>query len=305
MRSTPTQPVACARGSTCGFTLIELIVVVLLLTVVIGMTATLTLKPLQAYGNVRLRAALTDTTEAATRRMGRDIRSALPNSLRVGGGGLAFELLHVLDGARYRVEAGVNPSTVDHMPATHWLDFTGQEDSFNILGRFQELGLAYGVGSPAGYRLAIYPTEAAIYNDAATAANPGVITSGVAGGFQLADEGDEDRIALSPTLQFSLASPRQRVYVVDTPVSYLCDLGTEQLVRYSGYAIASAQPVDGSVVPLSAGNIALLATNVTGCDFRYNTSTATHSGLVTIDLTVARDGESARLLHQIHVSNSP
>ena len=305
MPSEPTQPVGCARGSNSGFSLIELIVVVLLLSVVIGMTATLTLKPLQAYGNVRLRASLTDTTEAATRRMGRDIRSALPNSLRVGGGGLAFELLHVLDGARYRAEAGVNPSTVDHTPATHWLDFTGQEDSFDILGRFQELGLAYGVGSPAGYRVAIYPTEAAIYSDAATASNPGVITSGVTGGFQLVDEGDEDRIVLTPTLQFRLASPRQRMYVVDTPVSYLCDLGTEQLVRYSGYAIASAQPVDGSVVPLSAGNIALLATNVTGCDFRYNTSTATHSGLVTIDLTVARDGESARLLHQIHVSNSP
>ena len=307
MRVTPSIPDSRARASTCGFTLIELIVVVLILSVVMGMTASIMLKPIQAYGDVRRRAALTDTAEAATRRMGRDIRSALPNSLRVAGGGLALELLHVLDGARYRAEAGVNPTTVDHTPATHWLDFTEQEDSFNILGRFQELGLAYGVGSPAGYRLAIYPTEAAIYVDAAAGSDPGVITSGAAGGFQLVDETDEDRILLNPgfELQFRLASPRQRVYVVDAPVSYVCDLGTEQLVRYSGYAIASAQPTDGSVVPLSAGNIDLLATNVTGCDFRYNTSTATHSGLVTIDLTVGQDGESARLLHQIHVSNAP
>ncbi len=304
MRAIPRNP--RSRGSTCGFTLIELVVVVVLLSVVMGMTATLTLKPLQAYGNVRLRAALTDTAESATRRMGRDIRSALPNSLRVAGGGLALELLHVLDGARYRAEAGVNTSTsVVHTLDTHWLDFTDQEDSFNILGGFQELGLAYGVGSPAGYRLAIYPTEAAIYNDAATSANPGVITSGVAGGFQLADEVDEDRIVLTPTLKFRLASPRQRVFVVDTPVTYLCDLATEELTRYSGYSIASAQPTDGSVVPLSAGGIALLATNVTGCDFRYNTSTAAHSGLVTIDLTIAQDGEGVRLLHQIHVSNTP
>ncbi len=186
MRVTSTISGSRPRASTRGFTLIELIVVMLLLSVVIGMTATLTLKPLEAYRDVRVRATLTDSAEAATRRMGRDIRSALPNSLRVAGGGQVLELLHVLDGARYRAEAGVNPSTVDHTPATHWLDFTVQETGFNILGRFLELGLAYGVGSPAGYRVAIYPTEAAIYNDAATSANPGVITSGVAGGFQLA-----------------------------------------------------------------------------------------------------------------------
>ncbi len=306
MRATPTNPGSRARASTGGFTLIELVIVVMLLSVTMGMTASLTLKPLQAYGNVRLRAALTDTAEAPTRRIGRDVHSALPNSLRIAGGGLALELLHVLDGARYRAQGGVNPSTVVHTLATHWLDFTVQEDSFNILGSFQELGLAYGVGSPAGYRLAIYPTEAAIYNDAATGADPGVITIGAAGAFQLADETDEDRIVLNPgfEMQFRLASPRQRLFVVDTPVSYICDLVTEQLWRYSGYAIASAQPTDGSVAPL-AGNGDLLATNVTGCDFRYNTSTASHSGLATLDLTIGQDGESARLLHQIHVSNTP
>ena len=307
MRSTAKNRGSRVHGSTCGFTLIELIVVVMLLSVMMGMTASLTLKPLQAYANVRLRAGLTDTAESSTRRMGRDVRSALPNSLRVAGGGLALELLHVLDGARYRAEGGVNPSAVDHTPATHWLDFTGQEDSFNILGRFQELGLGYAVGSPADYRLAIYPTEAALYVDAALGSDPGVISSGAAGAFQLVDEGDEDRIVLNPgfEIQFRLASPRQRVYVVDTPVSYVCDLGTAELTRYSGYAIASVQPTDGSIVPLSAGNTALLATSVTGCDFRYNTSTATHSGLLTIDLTISREGESVRLLHQIHVSNTP
>ena len=39
-------------GAERGFTLIELVVVVLVLSVVVGMTATLTLKPLEAYGEV-------------------------------------------------------------------------------------------------------------------------------------------------------------------------------------------------------------------------------------------------------------
>ncbi len=85
-------------GAERGFTLIELVVVVLVLSVVVGMTATLTIKPLEAYGDVRLRTALTDSAEAATRRIRRDIRSALPNSVRVSGDGLKLELIHVVDG---------------------------------------------------------------------------------------------------------------------------------------------------------------------------------------------------------------
>ncbi len=307
MRAHAATPAQNPRTARAGFSLIELIVVVLVLSVMMGMTASLTLKPLQAYSDVRLRTILTDSAEAATRRMGRDLRSALPNSTRVSVDGRKLELLHVLDGARYRGQGGTNPSTVDHTAATDWFDFTGQEDSFNILGRFQQLGLAYGVGSPAGYRLAVYPTEATIYADAAAGADPGVITSGAAGVFQLADDGDEDQVQINGgfEMQFRLSSPRQRMYVVDTPVSFICDLGAGTLTRYWGYAIAAAQPEDPAVAPLSAGNSARVANDITGCDIDYTTSTATHSGLIKIDLTAGRDGEQVRLLQQIHVSNSP
>ena len=290
-----------------GFTLIELIVVVLLLSVVVGMTSTLVLRPLEGYADVRRRTALTDSAERATRRIGRDIRAALPNSVRVSVDGQKLELIHVLDGARYRAEGGVNPSTVDHTAATDWLDFTGQETSYNALGRFQELNLGYGVGSPAGYRIAIYPTETTLYSDAATAADPGVITQGAAGAFQLADDGDEDQVQLNAgfEMRFRLASPRQRFYVVDTPVTYICDVGAGTLVRYWGYAIAAVQPEDPSVNPLLSGSSATLANDISGCDFSYTTSTATHSGLVTIDLAVSRGTEQVRLLQQVHVSNAP
>ena len=162
-------------------------------------------------------------------------------------------------------------------------------------------------GSPAGYRLAIYPTEATIYADAAAGADPGVITSGAAGVFQLADDGDEDQVQINGgfEMQFRLSSPRQRMYVVDTPVSFICDPGAGTLTRYWGYAIAAAQPEDPAVAPLSAGNSARVANDITSCDIDYTTSTATHSGLITIDLTAGRDGEQVRLLQQIHVSNSP
>ncbi|MEE9280445.1 MAG: prepilin-type N-terminal cleavage/methylation domain-containing protein [Myxococcota bacterium] len=290
-----------------GFTLVELIVVLILLSVVVGMTSTLTLRPLEAYADVRRRTALTDLAEGATRRISRDIRAALPNSVRISVDGQKLELIHVLDGARYRADGGVNPSTVDHTAATDWLDFTGQETSFNVLGRFQQLNLAYGVGSPAGYRLAIYPTETTLYADAATAADPGVITQGAAGVFQLANDGDEDQVQLNAgfEMRFRLASPRQRLYVVDTPMTYICDVGVGTLVRHWGYAIAAVQPEDPSVNPLLSGSSARLANSISACAFSYSTATATHSGLVTIDLAVSSGTEQVRLLQQVHVSNAP
>jgi MSHA biogenesis protein MshO len=310
MHSTCTTNDESWLGAERGFTLIELVVVVLVLSVVVGMTATLTIKPLQAYGDVRLRTALTNSAEAATRRIRREIRSALPNSVRVSADGRKLELIHVVDGARYRAEAGVNPvpSSADHTADTDWIDFTAQDGSFNILGRFQQLGLGYGVASPAGYRIAIYPTETSTYADAESpVTSPSVITSGAAGVFQLANDGDEDQIQIAggSEMQFPLSSPRQRVYIVDTAISYICDLGAQTLTRYWSYAIESTQPEDPTVSPLVGGNAARLANDVAACDFRYSTPTATHSGLVTLDLTVSRGGEQARLLQQVHVGNTP
>ena len=147
------------RAARAGFTLIELIVVMILLSVMLGMTASLTPKPLQAYSDVRLRTILTDSAEAATQRMGRDLRAALPNSTRISVDGRKLELLHVLDGARYR-EPGLAriPTTVDHT-ARHGLArlHRSRRTASTSWVAFTELGLAYGVGSPAGYRLAIYP----------------------------------------------------------------------------------------------------------------------------------------------------
>lgn len=295
------------RADEGGFTLVELVVVVTVMTVMVGIMSTLTLKPLQAYGDVRLRTALTDSAEAATRRIVRDVRSALPNSVRVSVDGFKLELLHVIDGARYRAVGGTNPSAADHTDPTDWLDFTEQDDSFNILGRFTQLGLAYDTDSPLGYRIAIYPTETVVYEDAENGADPGIISAGAAGTFQIADDGDEDqiRIAAGSELQFELASPRQRVYIVDTPVTYVCDTTAQTLTRYWGYAIEAVQPEDPAADPLLSGSGARLANDVTGCDFRYRTATATRSGLVTLDVTVSRGGEQVRLLQQVHVSSAP
>jgi MSHA biogenesis protein MshO len=44
---------------------------------------------------------------------------------------------------------------------------------------------------------------------------------------------------------------------------------------------------------------------VAGCSFSYSQGTSSRAGLVTIDVTIRRDGETVRLLQQVHVLNAP
>lgn len=292
------------RRRVAGVTLIELVVTLVLSAIVAGLIGSFIARPFEGYSHARVRADLVDGAEGALVRMAREVRLALPNSVRVAAGGLVLELLHTVDGARYRASAGVNPSAQDHSAATDWLDFASADAQWNVLGRFSNLAFAYGAPLAAGHRVALYPTGSGVWSDAASGANPGTITP--AGTLiTLADDGDEDQLALSSAFRFALASPRQRLYLVDGPITFRCDPAAGTLTRYSGYAPAASQPTDPAAAPLSSASAALLAESVSACAFAYDAGTATRGGLVTLALTLARAGEQVRMAWQVHVDNAP
>ena len=107
--------------------------------------------------------------------------------------------------------------------------------------------------------------------------------------------------------EFATRSPRQRVYLIDTPVSFLCDTAAGTLTRYSGYAITSNQADRDTAAELLAagGTAALMSDNLTACTFTYTPGTAQRAGLVSISLTVGQDGENIVLLQQVHIDNVP
>ena len=53
------------------------------------------------------------------------------------------------------------------------------------------------------------------------------------------------------------------------PVSYLCDTAAGTLTRYSGYAIASAQPASAAALTAAGATAALVAADVARCQFTY------------------------------------
>lgn len=253
-----------------GFTLIELVIVMVVGGILATMTTSIITLPVKAYIDSTRRATLTDSAELALRRMQRDIRRALPNSIRITNSGTEIELLHVSDGGRYRAKLSGDGSGDK-------LDFTTNDTSFDVIGTLNN--------SPAAgsklvvYNLGVSPANAYADENTATIAASSTTT----------------QIDISPAKKFPLKSPEQRFFIIDSKISYTCSGNT--LNRVETFFITPADPVVG---------IQTKTNNTLLCDFSYDAGSSTRAGLVTLSLTLTDDAnESITLIHQVHVDNQP
>jgi MSHA biogenesis protein MshO len=78
-----------------GFTLIELVITIAVGSAVVAFMALFIVTPMSTYTAQTRRAMLVDAADSALRFIGRDLRAALPNSVRVSASGsvTALELL--------------------------------------------------------------------------------------------------------------------------------------------------------------------------------------------------------------------
>jgi MSHA biogenesis protein MshO len=264
-----------------GFTLVEAIAVTVITGILAAIVAVFIRTPVQGYFDTVRRALLTDTADTTLRRISRDLRLALPTSIRVasGGGKIYLEFLQTRTGGRYRAE----PTDTG---TGNILDFaSGGDASFDVLGP--------AVPVASGNQVVIYNLGIA-GADAYAGDNRRLITS----------NGSVTQVAFAPTgTPFPFTSPGQRFHVVDTPVTYECDPGAGTLRRYWNYTIASAQPTP----PAGSTTVsALLADGVADCTFTYDPSPAhQRTGTVSLRLRLASEGETVNLFQQVHVSNVP
>ena len=84
-----------ARVGNHGFTLVEAIIVIVLTGILAGVVAVFLVIPVTGYFDVARRAELTDTADTALRRISRDLRLALPNSIRVTSCNTAIEFIPI------------------------------------------------------------------------------------------------------------------------------------------------------------------------------------------------------------------
>ncbi|HSZ08824.1 MAG TPA: prepilin-type N-terminal cleavage/methylation domain-containing protein [Steroidobacteraceae bacterium] len=282
-----------------GFTLVELVITIAVSSVVVAFMAMFIVTPMTIYTAQTRRAMLVDEADSALRFIGRDLRAALPNSVRVTASGsvTALELLATADGARYQNSGPLsNPALA--------LDLTAADGAFATTVPFTQLTLPW---TSSAYYLAIYnvgvPGADAYQTPPPT---PNVITpAGTTITISAGATANQNLVTLSPAFQFAFGSPGQRVFLVSGPVSYLCDTAAATLTRYSGYTIASAQPASAAALNAAGATAALVAGNVAGCQFVLSAGTAQRNGLATLTLQITQSGESVQLLHQVNVVNAP
>lgn len=276
-------------------TLIELIIVITLTAIVMTFLAMFLITPIHAYADESTRAQLVDAADGALRLLGRDLRAALPNSVRVttNGGTVALEFLATIDGARYRDDGPLGD-------ASRWLDFTTPDGAFATTVPFSQITPPWT--SSTAY-LAIYNVGVPGANayDLANVITPPGTTINIAAG----SAANEQLVTLNPAFKFAWGSPGKRVYLVSGPVSYVCDPAAGTLTRYSGYPISATQAADGATLSAAGATAGLVASAVSACQFSYAPGTAARAGLATLTLQLAQGGQQIQLLSQVHLVNAP
>lgn len=284
-----------------GFTLVELILVIALSALVAAMVGSVLSRPLDNFVGQSRRAELVDRGVVALSRMQRDIRLAVPNSLRVSADGQALELLNIHSAARYRPNRSGSDSLTFASGTATSCTATGQRcDAFQLL----EPSL-----DPSGVRWLVLYNIGAESAGAALAgsnlwayANPGVVTpsgttfaalSGAPSGESLL------QVTTPAAFRFAYASPQRRVYLADSVVGYRCVGG--ELRRYQYADLLAALPAS---IPAAASS-AVLAADVAGCTFSYRRGTGSRAGLASLRLRLSLGGESVELTEQVHIDNAP
>lgn len=273
-----------SKFKRAGFTLIEMVVAIAIMSIVAAAMAVFIRRPVESYVASVGRAELGDVADTALRRIIRDLQLALPNSVRVsnpGGAGTAFylELLITSGGGRYRASpTGAGAGNI--------LDFTAADASFDVLSPMPAFA---GGESIVIYNLGSGFTGADAY--AAASNNRALYASN-----------NGTAITLSAPKLFPLASPGNRFHVVPYAVTYACDPVAREIRRYWNYAIAAAQPT-----PPGGGTNAQLARNVNGCTITYNQNAVQgRNGVVTMSLQLSgAGGEAVSLFQEAHVTNVP
>jgi MSHA biogenesis protein MshO len=301
------------RRREAGFTLIEAIIVITITAIISAVVAVFIRAPVEGYMDSVARAELTDIADTALRRMARDIRLALPNSVRVSGNYL--ELLQTKTGGRYlREEDGVSGNILRFEGAN--CTTTPADCTFDVVGNMPSSEQKIVSGDYiVVYNLGPGQDPADAYNCTGAAPNRICNRAQVSG----TPSGNTITLADNPFSNWTLStapgpmkSPSGRFQVVSGPVTYFCDGtasgGSGQLRRYANYTIQTAQPLNVASAPLSGASMALLATGVISCAFAYQDVKNTHSGLISLSISMQVPNSSSgivTLTHQVHVDNTP
>jgi MSHA biogenesis protein MshO len=275
---------------TRGFTLVELIVVIVLVGAIAGILVMQLRPALQSYLSVGRRANLVSQADAALHRIVADVHAAVPNSLRLvpglASGASCLELIPTSGGGRYRTaadpDASVDSQAFDPQDPGKPFDVMTDTDAAK--------GDIFVTGNDNGGDVYAGVNRAPILNVAAAPAAAG-----------------RARITLDQTAAFPAGNESGRFLVVPAAqqvVSYIC---MPDAAGTTGTLRRAVRPLDPDTSCKADKNAPVLATRVRDCAFVYspNGGATQQSGYLQLRLELFDSGERAALSMGAHVENVP
>ena len=282
-----------------GFTLVEAIIVMVITGILAGMVAVFIRTPIQSYVDTAARAELSDIADLSLRRISRELRLALPNSVQslpnisqpavTSNDTYYIQFLLTKTGGRYISARDMPPSTVKPLS---FIDTNAK--TFNMAGL-----------APTG-RQAIVPGDyIVVYNlspgqapaDAYTGQNVSQVT---------AISGTLVTLNANPfaAATIQMPSPDSRFQVVSGVVTYKCVQDPNGMGTLTRYFSTVVPPT--SALPNTPGTAALLANRVKKCEFTSDQLANMNAALVTTSLTLRHSNkEEVTLVRQVQVNNTP
>lgn len=257
---------------THGFTLIEMIVVIVVLGILSVGSVRFISQSTQGVIDSAERQRVASIGIVAMEKMSRELREALPNSIRVDGSGECIEFVPIAGGSSYTDIPILTASTTVMAAKTNYASL---------------LNTTYD-------RIAVFPASLSqVYGGA----DPGPISSVI----NSISGGQEETITLSSNHQFLVDSPQRRFFVVKDPVTFCYSGGF--LFRYKNYGFQSTM---GTSRPTTfAGGREVVANSLTSAVFSYASATLSRNGVISIELALSEGGETQILDYEVIIRNVP
>lgn len=277
------------KKSTLGFTLVEMVTVILILGILVVGVSSFIIFGTRIFVESSSVDQVLSQSRFAVERVTRELRSALPNSLRVNTDSLTYQCIEFVP-----IEASTTYLTMPIVPAV--AASTGIVILDNTASAIRVNQFAW-----------IYPLIDADVYSSARQKRAQVKTIATA----LPPLEHQVTLTFTAPTRFAETSPRQRIYFGSSPVSYCFEKGPSgndlQIVRYAGYNFNTVQPNPATMGTgvLMAQSVANRLDNSNDLPLILTPSSLVNNAMVHLQPRFNVNGETFQYRHQVQVINVP